>query len=327
METRKSLEATLLFSVAMLVAIGVLVWGGRRFSAAGDVAVLIAGMVMVALVVALYALSRALSVGIEQVYGAMERSNALVSERLEQFSVMLNLISEQQLISERAKTVAFRENDHEAMVRAIREEMNRGEFDAARLLVNDMENAYGYRVEADRLREEITSLYETGVRRAVAEAQGEIEHHCVAENWDQALGVAQRIATTYPAHSLATSIPDQVAARKEGVKQQLLARWRDAVAKKDIDQSIDILRALDLYVSPDEVAQLKDGALEIFKARIEKLRDQFKTAVHDKRWSEARRLGETLVQEYPTSKLAQEVRDMMETLKERESSEPVAAGI
>jgi len=48
-----------------------------------------------------------------------------VNERLQYISVLLNQVSEQQLISERAKGIAFRESERDALRRAIREEMHR----------------------------------------------------------------------------------------------------------------------------------------------------------------------------------------------------------
>lgn len=321
---KRSREVVLMFALAMVAALVVLVWGGYRMSATHDPGLLVAGIIAVTVVVTGYAIARELGGILSRSEQTLEKTNALVSERLEQFSVMLNMISEQQLISERAKEVAFRENDHNAMVRAIREEMNHAEFDAALLLVNEMENTYAYRAEADGLRTEIATMRDGVVRRAVAEIVSEIDHNCMSEKWDEAGELARQAAMKYPGNEVATNLPQQVAQRKEAIKQQLLARWRDALAKKDTDTCIDIMRVLDMYVTPSEVAELKDGALEVFKARIEQLRDQFKQAVHQKRWQEACSVGETLVQEFPTSKVADEVRDMLLTLRARASEEPVA---
>lgn len=249
----------------------------------------------------------------------------LVSERMEQFSVMLNLISEQQLISERAKAVAFRDKDYEALHRAIREEMARGQYDAALLLVNDVENSFGYKQESEQLRAEIAQLRDAATRRIATEAIAQIDRDCSAEKWDQALGLADRLAATYPGHEMVVPLRQQVLQRKEAVKQVLLQRWRDAVARKDIDGSIDILRQLDIYVTAEEVSQLRDGALEIFKARIERLRERFKKSVHEKNWADAIEVGQDILADFPTSKLAQEVREMMDMLQTRKAEESATA--
>src|SRR5690606_23562519 len=81
--------------------------------------------------------------------------NTMLTDRLEQTSIMLNLISEQQLLSDQAKRVAFREKDRDALRRAIQEEIARCDWEAASMLVNDIEEEFGYRQEALRFREEI----------------------------------------------------------------------------------------------------------------------------------------------------------------------------
>src|SRR5205823_1710383 len=77
----------------------------------------------------------------------------LLTDRLQQISVMLNLISEQQLLSDRAKSVAFREKDRDALRRAIQEEIARHDFEAAGALANDIEIVFGLKLEAQAVRE------------------------------------------------------------------------------------------------------------------------------------------------------------------------------
>src|SRR5579884_3812605 len=65
-----------------------------------------------------------------------------ISERLDQMAILLNLMSEQQLLSDRAKAVAFREKDREALRRAVQEEMGRQDWEAAEALADDMERLF-----------------------------------------------------------------------------------------------------------------------------------------------------------------------------------------
>src|SRR5579872_358838 len=59
-----------------------------------------------------------------------------LSDRLEGISILMNLMSEQQLLSDRAKAVAFREKDHDALHRAVVEEIGQQNWEAAYLLAN-----------------------------------------------------------------------------------------------------------------------------------------------------------------------------------------------
>src|SRR3954469_2408330 len=109
-----------------------------------------------------------------------------MNERVEQLSIMLNLISEQQLLSDRAKSVAFREKDREALRRAIQEEIGRHDYEAATLLVDDMERSFGYRQEAERFRSQINERRNEELRKHVAEAYNAVDRHVRAERWQEA---------------------------------------------------------------------------------------------------------------------------------------------
>lgn len=290
----------------------------------GQHAPLVAGIASIVAVLAAIGLGSQLSSTLRQTTASSDVLATALTERLEQFSVMLNMISEQQLISERAKAIAFRDKDHEAMLRAMREELSRGQYDAALLLVNEMEAAMGYKQEAEQLRNEIAQMREGTTRHAIADAVAQIDRQCSAEKWDEAIAAADQLADRYPGHDMTVDLPRQIRARRESIKQQLLQRWKDAVERKDIDASVEVLRSLDIYVTASEVAQLKDGALEIFKARIESLREQFKAGVQEHRWNDAITAGQSIVEEFPTSKLAQEVRDIMPSLHEKVAEAPTA---
>jgi hypothetical protein len=72
----------------------------------------------------------------------------------------------------------------------------------------------------------------------------------------------------------------------------------------------------------------------VFKEKLANLGKQFSTAVQDHRWIEAIRVGETVMREFPNSRIAQEVRENMDSLRQRAGETggapagpaPVAAG-
>ena len=325
MEKQRFGFASAVFALALVGAIALAVVGIVVYMQTQVYVPLLAGVLAVIMTLIVYAASCRISAAMEHGFKSWQDFSVIVNERLEQFSVMVNLVSEQQLISERTKSVVFRDKDHEALNRAVREEMGRGQYDAALVLVNDMENTFGYKQEADDLRVEIAQMRDGVTRRAISDAIMQIDRDCSAENWDSALLLVEQTVSNYPGHELTADLPQQILHRKEAIKQQLLQRWRDAVARKDYDQSVEALQALDIYVTAEEVAQLREGALESFKARIEQLRQQFIACVHEKQWVEAQRVGQDILREFPTSKAAQEVRDRMDTLKER-AEETIPAG-
>jgi hypothetical protein len=247
----------------------------------------------------------------------LEQGLAPVNERLEQFSVMLNLISEQQLLSDRAKQIAFREKDRDALRRAIAEEIVKGDWEAAMQLASDIEGVFGSKQEADQFRAQINEKHNEAIRRQINDALAAIDRHVRSEQWHVAFTEAHQLAARFPSFEQVRNLPQDIEGRRQGHKRQLVQSWHDAVARKDIDGAIEILRKLDLYLTPAEATEFQETARQIFKEKINILRTQFSLAVKEENWSEAIRVGDTIVHDFPNSQMAREVRDMMDTLRQR----------
>jgi hypothetical protein len=248
-----------------------------------------------------------------------ERALTSINERFEQFSVMLNLISEQQLLSDRAKSVAFREKDSDALRRAIQEEILKQDWEAATSLANEMEKGFGYKQEADRLRNQISEKHNELIRRHITEAMAAIDRYARAEAWPDAFREAQRVAGQFPDSTMAQSLPAEVENRRQAQKKQLIDSWNDATARHDVDGAIEILKRLDMYLTPTEGEAFQETARGIFKEKLNILRTQFAVSVQDHNWNEALRLADVITRDFPNTQMAKEVREMMETLRARAS--------
>lgn len=247
----------------------------------------------------------------------MEEMMQMHETRLRDLSVILNVISEQQLLSDRARAVAYREKDREVLRRAIQEEMARKDFEAAMILVNDIEAVFGYKQEADRFRQEIDSRRNEVLRQEVNQISGTIDQLCRDEKWDAALAEAQQIGRTYPNDSAATGLANQVQQKRANHKQQLLETWRDALKRSDTDGAIEILKKLDTYLTASEAAEIQEDARGVFRQRLKMLSEQFGEAVHQEKIPEAIGLGETIIRDFPNTRIAQEIRERMDVLKQR----------
>jgi hypothetical protein len=250
---------------------------------------------------------------------------ATLGDRLQQVSVMLNLISEQQLISDRAKSVAFRENERDALRRAIREEIGKRDWEAALRLADDIERAFGYKQEADAFRAEIVAQRDGLVRKQINDALGIIEKHCKAELWADAIREGERIRSLFPNVEQVQNLPQEIEQRRLRHKQQLIDSWNDAVARHDVDGAIEILKKLDLYLTPSEAESMQETVRGVFKEKLNNLRTQFGLAVQDHKWTEAIRIGDEIVRGFPNTKAAQEVREKMDVLRQRASEDQGAA--
>jgi hypothetical protein len=315
-----------LYAVALAASLALLVWGAVLMRQRAGQAVFAAGAAATIATLLAWVLTITLRSSRNETLERLDGIFAPVNERLQHLSVLLNQVSEQQLISERAKAIAFRESERDALRRAIREEMAKRDWDAALSLVNDIEAAFGYKAEADRFREEINASREAEVRRHVSEAIAVIDGQCQMEQWTAALREAERVMAAFPWDPQAQNLPAEIESRRQAHKKQLLDSWHDAVNRHDVDGSIEILKKLDLYLTPAEAESMQETARQVFKDKLLLLGQQFTLAVRDHRWHEAIQLGETIAREFPNSRMAEEVREKMGLLRER-ASEPEEAGV
>lgn len=308
------------WSYALLLVLALVMFGAGVYFAVTpwhQWALLAAGSVAVVLVLAIWPIACGLS---EASKSATQRLDGLMTsldERLQQLNITLNMISEQQLISDRAKQTAYRQTDREALRRAIQEEISRGDYEAALSLVSEMDTTFGYRSEAERFREDINSRRADSVRKQVNEGIAQIDRMTRSERWAEAIQEASRLGRLYPDAPSVQGLAQEIENRRQNHKRRLLDNWQETVDRKDIDGSIEILKQLDLYLTPQEAQSLQDSARHIFKEKLMILRQQFATAAQEKRWADAVQVGTTIVRDFPNAKLAEEVREMMPMLQQR----------
>ena len=104
---------------------------------------------------------------------------------------------------------------------------------------------------------------------------------------------------------------------RTGHKRSLLQAYGEAVRKNDVDKSIELLRELDRYLTPQEAAALEESVRGVFKAKLHNLGVQFAISVTDQQWADAVATGEEIIREFPNTRMAQEVREKMGLLRSR----------
>ena len=316
-----------LYVVFLVIAIAVFGLGVFLALQKQGWAMLAAGCVCVVAVLAAWPIASALGAGVGVQRRRQEDMATMLSERLQQISVLLNVISEQQLLSDRAKQVAFRDKDRDALRRAIKEDLARHDWEAALVLVDDMEQAFGYRGEAATFRQEINNHRQEVVRHEVNHGLQQIESYCRQEKWSEALRESERLMRAYPGQELTDRLPQEIENRRQSTKKQLLDAFNEAVARKDVDGGIEIVKKLDMYLTRQEAESMQEAVRNIFKEKLHQLGTQFTLAWQDQRWHEALRAGEIIVRDFPNSGIAREVRERMEVLRQRsaETPQPVMA--
>jgi hypothetical protein len=277
---------------------------------------LAAGCVSLVLIGATWPIAHAITQLAQEASGSQQLMQNM-SHRLDQLNTLMVQAGEAQLLSDRAKSVAFREKDRDAIRRAMEEEMSKGEWEAAYALADQFEQAFGSKTEADRFRGEINAKRQEDSMKQINEVAVIIDRFTRTEQWTAAVREAEKLRERFPANEQVRHLPADIEARRQNHKRQLLQSWNEAVARHDVDSSIEILKQLDNYLTPAEADSMQDTARGVFKEKLNNLGAQFAQLIREHKWAEAVRIGEQIQGEFPNSRAAQEVRDKMDMLRQR----------
>ena len=255
------------------------------------------------------------------------KMEATVARQLSEFRELKNEIARQsadlQVIarntgfSDAAKSLTHRDQELETLRAAIRADIENQKWESAFGLIEAMENRFGAKEEADALREELDNARGDAIQARLAEAIKMIEVHFAAHDWARARVEIDRLAAALPGNTKVAALVDREKMLKEKHKEEMKAAWQEAVRRSDTDLAIDILRELDQYLSPAEAHTLQSSARHVFKEKLLQLGVQFRFAVTEKRWNDAINTGLELVRDFPNARMANEVREALDTLRER----------
>jgi len=324
---RIALFAALGFLALALVATGAMavitiIEADHWFAAAPWVLLIAAELVAVLLAFVLFGLVRVqVANEFHQASSAsrLSRLESVLQSHAESAKKLIDLSS----LSDKAKSLLFRERELDAFRETIHEDLMRQDYETAEMLIDTVEKDLGYADEAARLREEVTksrkATFEEKIDAAVARIQSLLDAH----DWARAARESHRVLRLFPDNPKIASLPERIETARAAQKRDVLQRYGEAVRKNDVSESIALLKELDLYLTPQEAAALQESARGVFKARLHQLGVQFAIRVTEQQWTEAIAAGEQIIREFPNSRMAQEVREKMDVL--RGYAEAVAA--
>ncbi|MBN2210698.1 MAG: MgtC/SapB family protein [Sedimentisphaerales bacterium] len=239
-----------------------------------------------------------------------------------QTEAVLTNISENLLLSDKIKTIAFREKDRMVLTSAIEEDMRMERWSSAVLLIKELEDRFGAAEDASRLRSDLQRLKNATQQEKIEAAVKHIESLWMIHHYVDAQREVESLLNLYPRQPEVQKLRGETEKRREEHKKELLARWETAVKKNDIDQGVELLKLLDDYLTPTEAAALEESARGVFKANLLNMGVQFKLFVTERKWNQALNIGRKIIEEYPNSRMAQEVREKLDILSERAQTSP-----
>jgi hypothetical protein len=237
----------------------------------------------------------------------------------------LELLNDRMLISDQAKRIAYRDHDREALRQVIIEDIRLEDYEAAMALVNELGETYGYREEAEEFHQQIVEAHAAKRSAMILSATTRIDEICERREWDLARHEAARLMRLYPDYDKVSELPTRINLARERHKAELEREFLTAAEREDLDHAMELLHQMDHYLTPSEAAPYIEIARGVITKEKENLGVRYKLAIQDKDWSQALAVGDKIIEEFPNSLFADEVRSLVDTLRERASEEREAA--
>lgn len=251
---------------------------------------------------------------------------AMIESRLRETNRLLNSLHTRLSASEICKRIVNREADQETLRKAIQQDIALRELDSAMAMVKTMSQMYGLHEEAEEFRDQIRFARAEEMDQKVAQAIGKLDEILAKCEWDAADREAAKIQRQFPDSPRISRIDNRVNEARQAHKQLLEKQFLQAAERDDVDRAMELLRELDKYLTEDEAGPFRETARGVIGKKRDNLGVQFKLAVHDREWTSAVRVGEQLIREFPNSKMADEVRSMLDVLRSHAISEQAARG-
>jgi hypothetical protein len=226
-------------------------------------------------------------------------------------------LSHESGLSEAAKRVLHRRQERDLLRQEIERDINDRDYDAAMILVKELAERFGYRTDAEEFRSRIELARAETIDQQVNDAMRGFEDLLAAQRWTDALVEAGRISRVFPDSPRVDGLQNRVSSSRERHKQDLERQFLEAAQREETDRAMDLLKALDGYITPEEGERLQEVARGVIGRARQNLGVRFKLLVQDRSWREALEVAEEIIQEFPNTRMAQEVREMIDTLRER----------
>jgi len=239
-----------------------------------------------------------------------------VTGSLEKIHAGLTQINHSTRVSETAKAIAFRDADKQSLREAVFDKLQQQEFDAAQQIINEIARRPEYSDLAGQLKEQVEKYHAATDKERINQAVAHIERLLDNCRWARASAQIEGLIKAYPDYEKAKLMRQILLDKKQERKKILLAAWDDAVRQQETDRSLEILKELDLYLTPNEGLALQEAARDIFRTKLHNLGVQFSIAVTEKQWTGALNIGQQIIKEFPNSRMSEEIRGKLNVLEQ-----------
>lgn len=239
-----------------------------------------------------------------------------VTGALEKISTGLAQLDHSTRISETAKAIAFRDADHLSLRQAVFTKLQMQDFDAANEIIDEIAQRPEYKDLARQLRDQAEKYRTATDQERMKQNIANIDKLLDDCQWVQASAQIEEFIKANPECEQATAMRLKLLEKKDERKKILRAAWDDAVRQQETNRSLEILKELDLYLTPNEGLALQEAAKDAFRTKLHNLGVQFSLAVTEKRWNTAFDVGQQIIDGFPNSKMAEEIQEKIDVLRQ-----------
>jgi len=240
-----------------------------------------------------------------------------IAEALEKSRTVLSQINVNTRLSEKAKSIAFSENDRQSLREAVFDKMQQKDFDGTYELIDEIAHCTGFQELAGQLRVEADKFRSATDQERINQVIAHIEKQLDTYQWAKASTLIESLIKAEPESEKARQMRQVLIDKKAERKKSLLKAWDEAIRREATDRGLEILRELDQYLTPNEGLALQEAARDVFMTKLHNLGVQFSLAVSGRQWDKALETGEEIIRGFPNSKMAEEIRGKIDVLKQK----------
>jgi len=239
-----------------------------------------------------------------------------VTSALEKISTELTQINHMTRVSETAKSIVFRDADQQSLREAVFDKLQEKDFEGANNLIEQIAQRPEYGELAEKLRTQAEHYHDSTDHERFEQIATHIEKLLDDHHWARASAQIESLIKAHPESERAKALKQSLIEKKQQRKKALLADWDEAVKRQQTDRSLDILKELDFYLTPNEALALQEAARDVFRTKLHNLGVQFAMAVNEKQWVSALDVGQQIINNFPNSRMSEEIRGKLNILQQ-----------
>ena len=250
----------------------------------------------------------------------LARRYTIKRNELERLLHLAEEIREHSVLSDASKRMLYRDRELDLLRMLTEQDIATGDFNSAMRLVNELALQFGLLEEAEAFRTRIEEARRADVERQLKIGLEQLNRNLTAEDWHGAMLLATRLKRLYPEEPSVQDLENHVALARRRHAAGLAHSLDDARSEDRIDDAMQLLRELDRHVDTEEAQRLAPVAKDIVARHREELAERFRGAVESRDWLQALQLGEKIIAEHPSTRMADEVSSLLQELRSRVQS-------